>query len=136
MAATIDKEKCMGCEACVGACPVSTITIESISARVLCLIFMIPPSTAGYALHATDMLQKLCILLTPIVKAASAAGAASYRLCHLQHIDFGQVYLRHICGAFPPDLSILRHQAADPDLIRSCQGEFREPIHPPEVGVP
>ena len=30
----VDKEKCMGCEACVGACPVSTITIEDGVAKV------------------------------------------------------------------------------------------------------
>ena len=34
MAAQVDKEKCVGCEACVGACPVGAIVIEDGVAKV------------------------------------------------------------------------------------------------------
>ena len=34
MAATIDKEKCSGCETCVGACPVSAIAMKDGKAEV------------------------------------------------------------------------------------------------------
>ncbi|MDD3953164.1 MAG: 4Fe-4S binding protein [Lentisphaeria bacterium] len=34
MAAVVDKEKCVGCGACVGACPVEAIKIENEKAVV------------------------------------------------------------------------------------------------------
>ncbi len=34
MAAKVDKEKCVACEACVGACPVGTIKIVDGAAKV------------------------------------------------------------------------------------------------------
>lgn len=34
MAAKVDKEKCAGCGACVGECPVNAITIEEDKAKI------------------------------------------------------------------------------------------------------
>ncbi len=34
MAAKVDKEKCVGCESCVGACPVSAIAMQDGKAEV------------------------------------------------------------------------------------------------------
>lgn len=34
MAAKVDSEKCVGCEACVGACPTSAIVMDSGKAKV------------------------------------------------------------------------------------------------------
>ena len=34
MAAKVDREKCVGCEACVGVCPVGTIAIVDGAAKV------------------------------------------------------------------------------------------------------
>lgn len=34
MAAVVDKEKCTGCETCVGVCPVEAITMNSDKAEV------------------------------------------------------------------------------------------------------
>ena len=34
MAAKVDKEKCAGCEACVGACPVGAIEVKDGKAQV------------------------------------------------------------------------------------------------------
>jgi ferredoxin len=32
--AVVDQDTCVGCEACVGACPVSAITVEDSKAKV------------------------------------------------------------------------------------------------------
>lgn len=34
MPAVVDKEKCTGCETCVGTCPVEAITMEESKAKV------------------------------------------------------------------------------------------------------
>ena len=34
MAAKVDKEKCVGCESCVGACPVSAIAVADGAAQI------------------------------------------------------------------------------------------------------
>ena len=34
MAAKIDKEKCVGCESCVGACPVGAIAVADGAAQI------------------------------------------------------------------------------------------------------